>query len=324
MRKILLSVMYLASANAFGSMATAQTGEPMDIPQVDSQKWNMVWADEFNGEGLDETKWSYDTDCWGGGNDERQCYTDNDDNTSVSDGTLKITAMRKRTTGHALPAHLRKTRKLAKKAATKPYSSGRIRSLAKGDWVFGRFDIRVKLPGGQGIWPAIWMLPSDEHYGGWAASGEIDIMEAINLGAECDVCENGIETRVHGTLHYGDKWPNNKHSGSEFALEDIAAWHTYSIVWSAGVITWYVDGEQFARQTMEDWDSASDKAEGRILAPFDQRFHMILNLAVGGEWPERNGNGVDKTGFPKSMEVDFVRVYECASDPELGLDCVSL
>ncbi|NNE56665.1 MAG: glycoside hydrolase family 16 protein [Hellea sp.] len=315
------TVLVLAVSFGLSNLATAQDA---DVPAVDLDKWNLVWADEFEGQIIDPDKWTHETDCWGGGNEERQCYTDEPENSFVSDGTLKITALKKRTTGHALPASMRKTRDLAKQSKTQPYSSARLRTFANGDWRFGRFDIRAKLPGGQGVWPAIWMLPSDQHYGTWALSGELDIMEAINLGAPCDECEGGVETRVHGTLHYGGQWPDNKHSGSETTLDDIAAWHTYSIVWSAGVISWYVDGEQFARQTMDDWYSDSKDAEGRILAPFDQRFHMLLNVAIGGEWPERNGNGVDKTGFPKTMEVDFVRVYECASDPELGLDCISL
>lgn len=322
MRSLLVLLM-LAGLAGLSSAAKAQS----DIPAIDANKWKLVWADEFEGDTLDQSKWSYLTDCWGGGNDERQCYTDRSKNISLNDGVLAIKAHREKIKGFAYPEHMRDSDKRKKKTKKQPYTSGRIRSLNKGDWLYGRFDIRAKLPGGQGTWPAIWMLPSDEQYGGWAASGEIDIMETVNLGAPCEdeSCKDGIETRVHGTLHYGDKWPENKYSGSATYLGDsIADWHTYSIVWSAGVITWYLDGQQYARQTMDDWFTNSNKAEGSLLAPFDQRFHMILNLAIGGEWPERNGNGVDKSGFPKSMEIDFVRVYECASDPELGLDCVSL
>ena len=307
-----------------GLLCTAGISAAGDVP-INSEKWTLVWSDEFDGETLDLNKWSYQTDCWGGGNEERQCYTVDPKNISVGNGLLSLTAHRGRTTGHALPVHLRKTRKLAKKSKTLPYSSGRIRTLGKGDWRYGRFDIRAKLPAGQGAWPAIWMLPSDEHYGGWAASGEIDIMEAINLGTKCEECEGETENRVHGTLHYGGEWPENKHSGSAVSLpRGIDEFYTYSIVWSAGVITWYVDGKKYARQTYEDWHTESGKAEGRLLAPFDQRFHMLLNLAIGGKWPEEhNEKGVNKNGFPKSMQVDYVRVYQCASDPENGLDCIS-
>jgi len=320
--RILISTLCLFGASTITPWVNAQT----DIPNVDQTKWDLVWSDEFDGNALDENKWGYETNCWGGGNDERQCYTDKDKNVSVSDGTLKITAIRERVSGHALPVHMHKTKKLAKEGKTQPYSSGRIRTIGKGDWRYGRFDIRAKLPGGQGVWPAIWMLPTDQHYGTWASSGEIDIMETVNLGADCEACDGGKENRVHGTLHYGAEWPNNKYSGTEVKMPGaIDEFHTYSVVWSAGVMTWYINGEKYARQTLEDWHSDSQKAEGRILAPFDQRFHLILNLAIGGKWPEReNEKGVNKKNFPKTMEVDYVRVYQCATDPENGLDCISL
>lgn len=261
-----------------------------------SEKWALVWSDEFNDNKLDSNKWSYETDCWGGGNEERQCYTDAEDNIWVKDGILEITALRKRTTGRALPRQLIKTRRQAKKSATKPYSSGRIRTLGKGDWRYGKIEVRAKIPGGQGVWPAIWMLSSDKHYGGWAASGEIDIMEAVNLGTTCEDCEGGIENRVLRTLHYGDEWPASKHSGSDTILPSaIEAYHTYAIEWSAGTISWFVDGVHYATQTFEDWHTNAKKAEGRPFAPFDQRFHLILNLAIGGGLPEgRNEGGVDK------------------------------
>jgi len=156
-------------------LGTPGVGWAQSDDTVDSSKWTKVWSDEFDDDRLDQDKWSFETNCWGGGNDERQCYTDKDKNVYVSDGTLKITAIRERVSGHALPAHLRKTNKLSKQGKTQPYSSGRICTIGKGDWRYGRFDIRAKLPGGQGVWPAIWMLPSDQHYGTWAASGEIDI-----------------------------------------------------------------------------------------------------------------------------------------------------
>ena len=200
-----------------------------------SEKWELVWADEFEGNSLDTNKWSYETDCWGGGNNERQCYTNSKKNIAVKDGALKITARRKRTTGHARPATQRKTRKQAKQSATLPYSSGRIRTIGKGDWRYGKIEARAKLPSGQGVWPAIWMLSSDEHYGGWASSGEIDIMEAVNLGTKCDDCEGGIENRVLGTLHYGDEWPNNQHRGTDTALPNaIDDYHVYGIEWITG------------------------------------------------------------------------------------------
>ena len=286
-------------------------------------KWQLVWADEFDGEQIDMDKWSFETDCWGGGNEERQCYTDRKKNAYVKDGVLSIVARRERFTGHALPPRLWKTRKHAKKAATKSYTSARLRTIGKGDWRYGRIEVRAKLPGGQGVWPAIWMLPSDEHYGMWAASGEIDIMEAVNLDVPCGTCSGGAENRVLGTLHYGDEWPKNKHSGDETVIENLTSeFHTFTIEWSAGKISWFVDGRHYATQTYKDWHSDSGKAKGRPFAPFDQRFHLILNVAVGGKLPEgRNQGGVSKKGFPKSMQIDWVRIYECKADPDNGFAC---
>jgi len=320
---------YTAALTAtFGLMLPITTlAQTPDIMSEDTTLkdlgWALVWSDEFNGKSIDKTKWNYDTDCWGGGNEERQCYTDKKKNANVKDGVLSITALRKRTTGHALPLRQRKTRKLAKKSATKPYSSARLQTMGKGDWRYGRIEIRAKLPGGQGVWPAIWMLPSDEHYGTWAASGEIDIMEAVNLGVPCEECQGGFENRILGTLHYGDVWPNNKHSGTDTPLiGQYDDFHTYAIEWSAGKITWFIDGKPFATQTGDDWHSAAKRAEGRPFAPFDQRFHLILNVAIGGRLPEgRNAGGVSKADFPKSMEVDWVRVYECSKDPLNGVGC---
>ena len=295
-----------------------------DIP-VDTEKWALVWADEFEGSTLDLSKWSYNVDCWGGGNNERQCYTDRQENVAVDNGILKIKAIKEKYRGPAFPPHMQDTPERAEKTKKRKFTSGRIVTKNKGDWTYGRFDIRAKMPTGQGTWPAIWMLPTDNVYGGWAASGEIDIMEAVNLGAKCGACANGIEDQVHGTIHFGGEWPDNRYSGEAVTLPNaIDDWHVYSVVWSAGVITWYVDGEPYARRTLEYWKSNNPEMQDQILAPFDQRFHMILNLAIGGNWPEsENDKGVDKSGFPKTMEVDYVRVYQCISDPELGLDCVS-
>ena len=314
------------------TMITAYFGGALSIAYasdvtVDDTVWNLVWADEFDGDALDLTKWTHEINCWGGGNNERQCYTDSEENVSVSDGLLTIQAIKKRSKGYAFPEHMRDTAERAEKTKRQPFTSGRIRTLENGDWTYGRFDIRAKLPQGQGTWPAIWMLPSDKYYGTWAASGEIDIMEAVNLGASCDICDDGIENRIHATLHYGGQWPDNENSGDYIQLptETIDGFHTYSLVWAAGVMTWYVDGKKYARQTFEDWNTTSGLADGNILAPFDQRFHMILNFAVGGGWPEENNDkGIKRSGFPKTMQVDYVRVYECVSDPDHSLDCISL
>ncbi len=167
------------------------------------ESWQLVWSDEFDGDSLDTTKWNYEEDCWGGGNNERQCYTDKTENVSVKDGVLNITALKKTTKGYAWPKSWRagtEGMKLRGKQrfekVRRPFSSGRITTKNKGDWTYGRFEARMKLPTGQGAWPAFWMLPTDWAYGGWPLSGEIDIMEAINLGMSCPECEGGREDRV--------------------------------------------------------------------------------------------------------------------------------
>ena len=146
--------------------------------------WQLVWHDEFDMPTIDLSKWEHEVNGRGGGNNELQYYTARDTNSFIEDGNLVIQALRETYSGPD---------------GTRDYTSARMRTLNKGDWKYGRFDIKAKLPFGKGVWPAIWMLPSDWVYGGWAASGEIDITELI--GQE--------PNRVYGTLHYGGEWPNN-------------------------------------------------------------------------------------------------------------------
>ena len=145
-------------------IAVDETGCPL----IDSNSgWTLVWRDEFSGNVIDDSKWTHEVNCDGGGNNEKQCYTDSSDNAYLENGVLKIVA--KPESGQTLP-----------------YSSARLISKEKGDWTYGRFEIRAKAPSGQGAWPAIWMLPTDNVYGGWPHSGEIDIFEAVNLGVSLD------------------------------------------------------------------------------------------------------------------------------------------
>ncbi len=242
-------------------------------------KMKLVWADEFNGNSLDYSKWGVEENALGGGNNELQAYRWNKKNLRVEGGNLVIEA-------HKDSPNMAGT--------VKPYSSGRIRSKLRGDWTYCRVDVRAKLPIGKGMWPAIWMLPTDEKYGGWASSGEIDIMELV--GHE--------PSTYHGTLHYGGGWPKNQHSGNKYKLPSgtfADDFHVFSIFWEKGKITWGIDGKPW--QTQQKW--SSDKAP--FPAPFDQRFHLVLNLAVGGRWP---GNPDASTKFPAKMLVDYVKVYQ--------------
>ena len=249
------------------------------LSALNAQCPQLVWADEFDGETLDQSKWSYQIgdgcdihpDLCGWGNNELQYYRRA--NAVVSDGTLKIEARRE-------------------SAGGRNYTSARLRSIDQGDWTYGRFEARIKLPFGQGIWPAFWMLPTDEVYGGWPESGEIDIMELI--GSE--------PATVHGTIHYGRPWPNNASSGTAFHLQQGIfndAFHEFAVEWEPNEIRWYVDGYHYFTRTR------TDVAPNRW--PFDQDFHFLLNVAVGGNWP---GNPDGSTIFPQIMEVDYVRVYD--------------
>jgi len=287
---------------------------------VVGDNWQLVWQDEFSGDSIDLTKWDFETNCWGGGNNEQQCYTDRAENAFIRDGRLVIHAQPEEFTGPAdiLPIDYDGS---PVPTTTLPYTSARLRTLNKGDFTYGRIEVRAKLPGGQGIWPAIWMLPTDWVYGAWAASGEIDIMEAVNLGEE-------PVKKVHGTLHYGKEWPANSSSGASFEFTDsdpTTDFHTYAIEWAAGEIRWFVDDVHYATQRESGWFSQAKDADGELYnvpgaAPFDQRFHLLLNVAVGGNWP---GNPNSNTPFPAEMEVDFVRVYECPNAKASLVSCAT-
>lgn len=323
-----------SSSDGSGSASTSQppaTSTPLpDTSEPDvSANWNLVWQDEFEGSIVDLDKWSMEVNCLGGGNNEKQCYTARSDNAYVDNGTLKIVAKRETYTGPASNENTVDTR-------TQPYTSARLRTVNKGDWTYGRFEIRAKLPFGQGSWPAIWMLPTDWVYGGWPTSGEIDIMEAVNLSALSDDpnASNGAEeTRVHGTLHYGRAFPDNVYSGTSYTLPNnlnpADEFHVYAIEWEAGEIRWYVDGYHYATQKESGWYTQYQQngiyTEGQNDAPFDQRFHLLINFAVGGNWPENvNQRGIDESVFPQTFEVDYVRVYECTVQPSTGAGCATL
>ena len=269
--------------------------------------WQLAWSDEFSGSAVDEDKWDWLEDCWGGGNNEQQCYTNRIDNSYVSNGKLVIRAHQETFTGAAEPQDWNTNAGLK----TLPYTSARLRTKGKGDWKYGRIEVRAKLPAGQGIWPAIWMLPSHNVYGEWAASGESDIVEAINIQPTI-----ASTHQIHGTLHFGGGWPNNVHMGSSYTLVDSDPsqnFHTYAIDWAEDEIRWYVDGTLYGSNTSASWYSIPNTAAvAGPNAPFDQDFHIILNVAVGGQWP---GAPDANTNFPVQMEIDYVRFYNCSASP---------
>lgn len=295
----------LMLAATFGGGAAAH--EPAD------GSWQLAWSDEFNGASIDRGKWDFDVDCWGGGNNERQCYTDRPVNAAIKDGKLVIAARKEAMTGPAFPLSQRGDAEKAAALATKQFTSARLVTRGKAAWTYGKIEVRAKLPQGQGTWPAIWMLPEDSRYGGWAASGEIDILEAVNLGVRCDECAGGIENRVLGTLHFGGQWPDNQYKGDETALPaPLDGFHVFGLVWEKGKIVWTVDGKTYATRVASEW---STSGSGDPAAPFDRPFHLILNLAVGGGLAEGRGlKGVDESGYPKMMEIDWVRVWQFGGD----------
>ena len=276
---------------------------------ADSNGWILVWADEFNGTAIDKAKWGFDVDCWGGGNNERQCYTRSARNAGIEDGKLVITARRERSTGPALPEAQRRQAANANAEATRDFSSARLTTRGRAAWRYGRIEVRAKLPQGQGTWPAIWMLPEKSRYGAWAASGEIDILEAVNLGVLCPKCPGGRENTILGTIHFGGRQPANKFASTEIAFPEVLeGFHTYAVEWFSDRIEWQVDGRTYSVQRADKWFTTGSKTPG---APFDQPFHLILNLAIGGGLPEGRGlGGVRDDGYPKRMEVDWVHIWQ--------------
>ncbi len=252
--------------------------------------YGLVWEDNFDGTALDTTKWTpmIGNGCpnlCGWGNNELQYYRA--ENATVGNGMLTITARQQSFGGNQ-------------------YTSARLRSLNQADFTYGRFEMRAKLPLGQGFWPAFWLLPSDSVYGVWAASGEMDVMEAVGQ----------TPNRVLGTLHYGGTYPANTFSGGSYTLPSGSftnSFHTFAMEWEPNEVRWYVDGILYSTKTSW-WSSGA-----AYPAPFNERFHMLLNLAVGGDLP---GSPNQSTQFPATYEIDYVRVYQQeVFDPS---DCIGV
>jgi beta-glucanase (GH16 family) len=250
--------------------------------------WRLVWSDEFDGGAVDAHKWSFDTGngSHGWGNDELEYYTSRSNNVYVADGLLHILAQKEPYQGCG-------------------YTSAKLKSSGLFSQKYGRFEFQARLPQGQGFWPALWMMPEKPRYGAWAASGEIDVME--NKGAN--------PTSVLGTIHFGGTFPHQVHScGPAFqftAGDSVTNFHLYAIEWTTNAIRWYVDSHLYETQT-NWWSSGSPvQADSRnpYPAPFDQPFHIIMNLAVGGRF---GGDPDTTTAFPGEMQVDYVRIYEWA------------
>ena len=275
----------------------ASVGEPiLSGVSVQSKKppgdaWQLVWSDEFGGDALDPDKWSLRVWPPRKVNDEDQAYTDRAKNVRIEDGHLVVEAHREDYEGAR-------------------YTSGRVHSQGKGDFLYGRFEVRAKLPRGQGTWPAIWMLPDDpftyattcsddEDWQGsgecdaWPNSGEIDIMEHVGYQM------NHVHGTVHTEAYYWLKWEQRK---GRILLEDVdETFHVYAMEWSPERIDMFVDDSLYFTYVNEN--------KGWREWPFDKPFFLIMNIAVGGAWG-RAGGPIDDSIFPQRMLVDYVRVYE--------------
>ncbi|MEZ0538786.1 glycoside hydrolase family 16 protein [Fibrella arboris] len=245
--------------------------EPVAAPR------KLVWSDEFTTDGVpDPAKWGYDVGGNGWGNKELQYYTkDRKENARVENGHLIIEAHKEAFQG-------------------RDYTSARLLTKNTATWMYGRFEIKAKLPSGVGTWPAIWMLGKNIATAGWPLSGEIDIMEHVGF-------DQGV---VHGTIHseaynHVRKTEKGKHTSVPTASTEF---HVYSIDWTAEQIDFAVDGQVYNSVTK----AALGKTEAQW--PFDQPFYLIMNIAVGGGWGGQKG--VDETIWPRRMEVDYVRIYQ--------------
>ena len=269
--------------------------------------WTLVWHDEFDGDSVDRSKWDFDLGngfydyrhhAWvpGWGNEELQYYTDTAENVQVRDSCVFIRAVK-------APLH------------GCGYTSARLKTKARDGRVlfsarYGRIEMRARVPWGKGLWPALWMLPVDDRYGPWAASGEIDLMEIVG--------EKPHE--VLNSIHFGSAFPRRSLVTTTHALpggSSVSDWHSYAVEWEPGEIRFYVDDVHTS--THRHWWSCRIVEDGQGLearcpddlhpwpAPFDQPFYLVMNVAVGGNFP---GHPNEATRFPAELAVDWVRVYD--------------
>ena len=278
MKKIIAAILacvLLAAGCGQGNADTGKEEARADVPQYEG--FRLLWAEEFDGDELSKSDWNRETHEKGWVNNELQEYLPKEEYAYVKDGMLVIQPV---------------------KDGDK-YYSGRINTQKKHSLTYGRIEARIKVPTGRGIWPAFWMMPDDEsYYGTWPKCGEIDIMEVLGDNTK----------RLHGTLHFGE--PHTQlHRTYDLKEGDFSSdFHVFAIEWEPDEIRWYVDGEQY--HSADVWYTKTSDGEVKPFpAPFDQPFHVILNVAVGGDWP---GNPTEDTVFDEraAMYVDYVRMYE--------------
>ncbi|WP_207492479.1 glycoside hydrolase family 16 protein [Aridibaculum aurantiacum] len=262
-----------------GCSKKSTSGSTLVVQPPQDKNWTFettpAWVEEFDYTGLPAaSKWSYDVGGSGWGNNELQYYTEaSPNNARVENGKLIITARKENVGG-------------------KEYTSARLVTKGKGDFLYGRIDVRAKLPAGRGTWPAIWMLPTDWEYGNWPRSGEIDIMEHVGYDP------NKVHFSIH-TQAYNHSI-NTQRGGSKTIPTAMSDFHNYRVDWTPYAVRGYFDDELVF--------TFINDGKGFATWPFDKRFHLLLNLAVGGNWG--GAQGVDTTIFPAVFEVDYVRFYK--------------
>jgi beta-glucanase (GH16 family) len=248
---------------------------PSNQPIVD-KNWQFettpVWVDEFNSTTVDGSKWTFETGGNGWGNNELQYYTSGA-NATTTGGILNITAKKEVFSGNQ-------------------YTSTRMITKGKGDWLYGRFEVRAKVPKGRGTWPAIWMLPSDNSYGTWPASGEIDIMEHVGYDM------NKIHSSVHTSAYNHTR--GTQKTATKIIADASDSFHIYRVDWTPFAVKGYIDNVGYFEFKNEN--------SGFAAWPFNKNFHLILNVAVGGNWG--GAQGIDDTVFPASLAIDYVKVYK--------------
>jgi beta-glucanase (GH16 family) len=254
-------------------------------PPANDADWTLIWSDEFSGpsgSAVDPAKWTLETGGDGWGNHELEYYTARAQNSYLQDGNLVIKVLQEKFTGTD--------------GVARDYSSARLKSQGKFSQAYGRFEARIKVPYGQGMWPAFWMLGSDIDKVGWPGSGEIDIME--NVGKE--------PTAVHGTIH-GPGYSGADGPSASYTLSDKQRFaddfHVFAVEWEPEAIRFFVDKDLYATRTLADLPKGTKWV-------YDHPFFLLLNVAVGGDWP---GSPDASTVFPQTMLVDYVRVYQRAS-----------
>ncbi|GIV37011.1 MAG: hypothetical protein KatS3mg032_1390 [Cyclobacteriaceae bacterium] len=266
----------LMNTAASVSVLLLMCGFIISCRQQENEK--LVWQDEFSYTGLpDTTKWAYDLgngcpNLCGWGNNELQFYTREPQNARVENGLLIIEAHR---------------------VSDSAFTSARLVTRGKAQWKYSRIEVKARLPKGRGTWPAIWMLPAEWKYGGWPASGEIDIME--HVGFDEDV--------VHGTLH-SESFNHIKKTQREgiARVQGVTSdFHVYEADWTANQVVFKVDGKPYYTVQKSENDTWKEW-------PFDQEFYLILNIAVGGFWGGMKG--IDLSIWPQRLEIDYVRVYQ--------------